>query len=150
MQGTDVVFNVQVPAGTALQRFDLDALDDTTDMDLIVYRLSGKGGAPVAGWQSATGAADERVDLLAPAAGYYQVIASMYAGSTRYDLTTFTVASGSGVGAFTVPASIDGVQGEETTYRASWTGLAAGTDYLGLVRYGDGSFSTIVSVKNQG
>ena len=149
LPGTEIVFTVQVPAGTALQRFDLDSLADAADLDLIVYRLSGKGGTPVAGWQSATAATDEHVDLLAPTAGYYQLIVSVFSGTDKYNLTTFTVAPGVGAGAFTVsPDPLPGVQGVETSYTASWTGLAAGTDYLGLVRYGATGFSTIVSVKN--
>lgn len=149
LPGTEIVFTVQVPAGTALQRFDLDSLTDAADLDLIVYRLSGKGGAPVAGWQSATAAKDEHVDLLAPTAGYYQVIVSVFSGTDKYNLTTFTVKPGVGAGSFTVaPDPLPGVQGEETSYTASWSGLAAGTDYLGLVRYGTTGFSTIVSVKN--
>lgn len=149
LPGTEIVFPVHVPAGTALQRFDLDSLADAADLDLIVYRLSGKGGTPVAGWQSATAATDEHVDLLAPTAGYYQVIVSVFSGTDKYNLTTFTVAPGVGAGAFTVaPDPLPGVQGAETSYTASWSGLAAGTDYLGLVRYGTTGFSTIVSVKN--
>ncbi|WP_241977034.1 S8 family serine peptidase [Cryobacterium sp. Sr8] len=146
--GTEITFNVQVPAGTALQRFDLDSLTDAADLDLIVYRLDGKGGTAVDGWQSATAATDEHVDLMNPTAGYYQVIVSVFSGNDTYDLTSFSVMPDGGVGTLTVPASIDGVQGIETQYTASWSGLASGTDYLGLVRYGTSGFSTIVSVKN--
>ena len=149
LPGGEIVFTVQVPAGTALQRFDLDAQTDAADLDLVVNRLSGKGGTPVEIWQSATAATDEHVDLLNPAAGYYQVIVSVFSGTDRYDLTSFTVAPGVGAGAFTVaPNPLPGVQGVEATYTASWSGLAAGTDYLGLVRYGDSGFSTVVAVKN--
>ncbi|TFC35353.1 serine protease [Cryobacterium sp. TMT2-42-4] len=149
LPGTEIVFTVQVPAGTVVQRFDLDSLTDAADLDLVVNRLSGKGGTPIEGWQSATAATDEHVDLLNPTAGYYQVVASVFSGTDRYDLTTFTVAPGAGAGAFTVaPNPLPGVQGVEATYTASWSGLAAGTDYLGLVRYGDTGFSTVVAVEN--
>ena len=147
--GREITFTVQVPAGTALQRFDLDSLTDAADLDLVINRLSGKGGTPVEGWQSATAATDEYVDLHNPTAGYYQVIVSVFSGTDNYGLRTFTVAPGAGAGAFTVaPNPLPGVQGVEATYTASWGGLAAGTDYLGLVRYGDSGFSTVVAVKN--
>ncbi|MBC7441424.1 MAG: S8 family serine peptidase [Ramlibacter sp.] len=147
--GTETTFTVQVPAGTALARFDLDALTDAADLDLVVNRLSGKGGTPVAGWSSATAATDEHVDLLKPDAGYYQVIVSVFSGTDTYDLTTYTLAPGAGAGALTVaPNPLPGTQGEQVTYAASWSGLAAGTDYLGLVRYGDTGFSTILAVRN--
>src|SRR5680860_965611 len=110
--------------------------------------MRSRSAASVAGWQSATAATDEHIDLLNPTAGYYQVIVSVFSGTDKYDLTTFTVKPDAGVGAFTVPASIAGVQGVQSTYTASWSGLTAGTDYLGLVRYGASGFSTIVSVKN--
>ncbi|WP_241979155.1 hypothetical protein [Cryobacterium sinapicolor] len=74
---------------------------------------------------------------------------SVFSGTDRYDLTTFTVAPGTGAGAFTVaPNPLPGVQGVEATYTASWSGLAAASDYLGLVRYGDSGFSTVVAVEN--
>ncbi len=58
-------YYVDVAAGTQFARFDLDSLDDTADLDLIVYQLDASG-TPIAGWQSATGSADERVDLVEP------------------------------------------------------------------------------------
>ena len=147
--GREITFTVQVPAGTALQRFDLDSLTDSADLDLSVYLLSGKGGTHVAGWQSATASTDEHVDLLNPVAGYYQVVVSVFSGTDNYDLATFTVAPGLGAGSFTVaPNPLPGVQGVPVSYAASWSGLVAGTDYLGLVRYGTSGFSTIVAVKN--
>jgi hypothetical protein len=145
--GDEFSYQVQVADGTQLARFDLNAVDDTSDLDLTVYRLDGDGGNPVAGWQSATSSADERVDLANPEAGYYQVLVDVYSGTTAFDLTTFQLAPGAGEGAFTVtPQTIAGVQGEDATYTASWSGLKPETDYIGLVGYGDTGRSTIVSV----
>jgi subtilisin family serine protease len=145
--GDEFNYQVQVPDGAQFARFDLDALDDTSDLDLTVYRLDGDGGNPVAGWQSATGSADERVDLPNPDAGYYLIIVDVYSGSTAFDVTTFDVMPGVGDGAFTVtPATLAGAQGITVTYTASWTGLQPNTDYLGLVGYGDTGRTTVVSV----
>lgn len=146
--GDDFSYQVQVPEGTQLARFDLDASDDTSDLDLIVYQLDGDGGAPVAGWQSATGAADERIDILAPEAGFYRLDVSVFSGSSAFDVTTYSVTDGLSEGAFAAtPPVISGVQGEPATYTLSWTGLTAHTSYLGLVGYGETPVRTVVSVE---
>ncbi|WP_241989113.1 S8 family serine peptidase [Cryobacterium serini] len=145
--GDEFRYQVEVPAGTQLARFDLDALDQTADLDLIVYRLNGNGGDPVAGWQSATGAADEQIDLTSPQAGFYQVIASVYSGTTAFDVNTYSVLTGAGEGALVAdPPVIAGQQGVAATYSLSWSGLMPETGYLGLVGYGDTTVSTVVSV----
>ena len=145
--GDEFRYQVEVPEGTQLARFDLDALDQTADLDLIVYRLSGDGGTPVAGWQSATGSADERIDLVDPQAGFYQVINSVYSGTTTFDVNTYSVLAGAGEGSFAAsPAVVAGQQGVAATYSLSWTGLTPETGYLGLVGYGDTTVSTVVSV----
>lgn len=145
--GDNFTYQVQVPDGAALARFDLDAVDNATDLDLTVYRLSGDGGTPVAGWQSATGSADERVDLSAPQAGFYRVFVDVFSGTTAFDVTTFSVLAAGGEGSFTAtPNPVPAVQGVPTSYTASWTGLKPDTDYLGLVHYGDTGVSTAVGV----
>ena len=148
--GDEFTYEVEVPAGTELARFDLTAVDQTSDLDLIVYLLDGAGGTPVAGWQSATGSADEHVDLVAPEAGFYQVIAIVYSGTSAFDVNTFSVLAGAGDGAFAAaPAVIaGGQQGVPVTYSLSWAGLTPETGYLGLVHYGDTPVSTVVSVQS--
>ena len=145
--GDEFRYQVEVPEGTQLARFDLDALDQTADLDLIVYRLNGDGGTPVAGWQSATGSADERIDLVDPQAGFYQVVNSVYSGTTAFNVNTYSVLAGTGEGSFAAaPAVVAGQQGVAATYSLSWTGLTPETGYLGLVGYGDTTVSTVVSV----
>ncbi|MDJ0376159.1 S8 family serine peptidase [Cryobacterium sp. PH31-L1] len=145
--GDEYSYQVEVPEGTQLARFDLDAVDQTADLDLIVYRLNGDGGSPVAGWQSATGSADELIDLANPTAGFYQVINSVYSGTTAFNLNTYSVLAGAGEGSFAAaPPVVAGQQGVAATYSLSWAGLVPETGYLGLVGYGDSSVSTVVSV----
>lgn len=145
--GDNFSYQVQIPEGTALARFDLDAVDDTADLDLIVYRLSGDGGTPVAAWQSATSSADERVDLASAQAGFYRVFVDVFSGSTAFDVTTFAVLATGGEGAFTVaPNPVSAVQGVPVSYTASWSGLQPNTNYLGIVHYGDTGMSTAVGV----
>lgn len=140
-------YEVVVPVDTEFARFDLDAVDDTTDLDLVVYLLDGDGN-PVAGWQSATGAADERVDLEAPEPGTYLVLVDVFTANpaTAWDLVVTSVVAGGAPLALTPPV-IPGVQGEPATYSAAWRDLEAFTTYVGLVRYGETGAFTAVQVK---
>ncbi|TFB16892.1 serine protease [Microbacterium sp. 3H14] len=146
----DVAWIVDVPEGTTLSRFDLDSSDDdSSDLDLTVYRVVSPDDLRYyERWQSATGSADEQVTLPAPTAGTYLVVANMYSttGPMTWDMTYANVQPG-GEGAFAAtPNPIAAVRGEKTSYELSWTGLTAGTRYLGLVRYGDSEVRTVVTV----
>ena len=144
--GDSVEYTVEVPEGAELARFDLDSIDDSADLDLFVYLLDSRG-APVEGWFSATGAADERVDLVAPTAGTYEVVADVYsaAGEVSWNLTATSVVPG-GAPLALDPAVIAGEQGVTTTYTASWSGLEPSSTYLGIVRYGETGAATVVTV----
>ncbi len=144
--GASFEYTVAVPAGTSLARFDLDSIDSMADLDLTVY-LVDKKGTPIAGWQSATGDADERVDLVDPAAGDYLVYVDVYSASTAtaFDLTTFAVAPG-GAPLTLAPPVIAGQQGVTATVTASWSGLAPSTSYLGEISYGSTGASTLLEV----
>jgi len=144
--GASAEYEVVVPAGTAFARFDLDATDDTTDLDLFVYQLNA-AGTPVFLYQSATGSADERVDLLEPTAATYLVLVDVYsapAGST-WDLVTTSVAP-AGEELALDPAVLNGQQGVDVTYTASWEGLDEFSTYVGLVEYSGTSAYTVVEV----
>ncbi|TQO20480.1 PA domain-containing protein [Rhodoglobus vestalii] len=149
VSGDEFTYDVTVPEGTSYARFDLDSIDDTADLDLIVYLLD-DAGTPIAGWQSATGAADERVNLVDPVAGSYQVIVSVYSANpaTAFDLRTYAVSPG-GEPLGLSPEVLPGVQGEAVTYTASWEGLAPFSSYLALVNYGDTGAVTAIEVITQ-
>ncbi|WP_243229154.1 S8 family serine peptidase [Microbacterium sp. CIAB417] len=149
----DVSWIVDVPEGTTLSRFDLDSSDDEgSDLDLTVYRVvSPEDLRYYQVWQSATASADERVTIPAPTAGTYLVVANMYSttGPMTWDMTYANVQP-EGEGAFTAtPNPLDAVRGEPTSYDLSWSGLTAGTEYLGVVQYGDSAVRTIVTVDAQ-
>jgi subtilisin family serine protease len=149
--GDSFTYEVAVGEGAQYARFDLDAIDDTSDLDLIVYQLDA-AGTPIAGWQSASGAADERVNLVAPTPAVYRVIVSVYAANppTAFDLTTFVVAPG-GAPLGLDPGVLPGVQGVPTTYTASWAGLAPNSRYLGLIEYGaTGEFTALQVTTGEG
>ena len=129
--------------------FDLDTTDNAADLDLTVYRLD-TGGTPIAAFQSATGSADERVNLLAPDAGRYLVTVAVYAAPapTTFDLRTYSVVKG-GAPLTLTPPVLPGKQGVPATYTAAWAGLSAYSNYLGLVNYGDTGAYTVVNVVTQ-
>ena len=144
---------VTVREGTAHARFDLDSINDAGDFDLTVYRLNAAGTAAEAlVGQSATGAADERVDLVAPRAGRYVALVENYAAApgeatSAWALTTFLVDPTATAGDLTVtPNPVPVTQATRATVTASWSGLTAGTRYLGLLRYEGASATTLVSV----
>ncbi|MBF0672002.1 MAG: S8 family serine peptidase [Salinibacterium sp.] len=142
--GDTFTYQVAVGEGAQYARFDLDSIDDTADLDLVVYQLDA-AGTPIAGWQSASGAADERVNLVAPEAATYQVIVSIYSANptTAFDLSTYVVAPG-GAPLALAPPVLAGVQGEPVTYTASWADLAPHSRYLGLIEYGEtGKFTAL-------
>jgi hypothetical protein len=144
--GAEFQYTVKVPKGTVLARFDLDSIDNSADLDLFVYQLNAKG-VPIAVWQSATGSADERVDLYSPEAAKYLVFVSVFSATpaTAFDLRTFSVLPG-GIPLVLNPGVLSGQTGVPLTYTASWSKLKASTSYLGLVSYGTTGVSTVVSV----
>lgn len=144
---------VDVVPGTSFARFDLDAANDGADLDLYVYRMNAAGTALVAlAGQSATGSADERVDLLAPAAGKYYVVSEGYANAAGESTTAFTqtdylVTPASTLGAMTVsPNPVPVTQGATSTFQVSWSGLDAAKPYLGWVGYDGALAPTVISV----
>jgi hypothetical protein len=92
------VYPVTIAAGTSVARFDLVAGSPTND-DLDVYLFTASDlTEPVA--TSATGSAEERIDLDKPAAGNYVLLVNGFAagdGSAEFTLRSFLVRSG-GVG----------------------------------------------------
>jgi len=146
--------DVTVASGTKLARFDLDAANNAGDYDLYVYRYNQDGTKLVAlAGRSATGSADERVDLFAPRAGKYRVVAENFANAAgettgAYTLTQFLVTDTTKDGALTVsPNPVPVTQGAKTTFTASWAGLAESTPYLGLLSYEGALAPTVLSIR---
>ncbi|WP_460798440.1 S8 family peptidase [Microbacterium sp. GXF0217] len=149
-ESKNVSWIVDVPEGATLARFDLDSSDDEgSDLDLTVYRVvSADDLRYYQVWQSATGSADEQVTVAAPTAGTYRVVANMYSttGPMTWDMSYASVQP-AGEGAFTAtPNPLDAVRGEQTSYDLSWSGLTAGSRYLGVVQYGDSAVRSVVTV----
>jgi hypothetical protein len=142
-----VQYEVTVPAGAELARFDLDAADDAADLDLYVYQLD-EAGDPLYLWQAATAAADEKIDIFAPDAAAYLVEVRVFSAnpSTAWNLVVTPVATAGGAPLTLDPPVIAGEQGVVSTYTAAWADLEPLSTYVGLVRYGDTGAATIVEV----
>jgi subtilisin family serine protease len=140
---------VEVAEGTELARFALDSSDDTgSDLDLAVYRVvSPTEWSYYEAWQSASGSADEAVQITAPTAGTYVVEAHVYSYTQPFTWkATSALVTPDGVGSLTAaPSPLPVTAATPTEYALSWAGLTSG-DYLGVVRYGDSQVRTVVSV----
>lgn len=146
----DVSWIVNVPEGTTLSRFDLDSSDDKgSDLDLTVYRVVSPDDLQYyERWSSATGSADEQVTIPSPKAGTYLVVANIYSttGPMTWDMTYANVLA-DGEGDLTAtPNPLAAVRGKKTSYNLGWTGLTAGTRYLGVVQYGESDVRTVLTV----
>ena len=149
--GLTVEYETSVAAGAEFARFDLDSIDDTADLDLTVYRLN-SAGTPVAGFQSATGSADERVDLIAPIAGDYLVLVDVFSAApagTAWDLVTTSVVPGTASPLTLTPATLAGKQGVKATYKAAWKDLSEYSTYVGLIDYSDTGAFTVLQVETE-
>ena len=142
------VHEVTIPAGTRLARFSLfdDFTDGEDDLDLYVHNSA---GALVG--SSGSGTSAEEVNLINPAAGTYKV--SVHGWQTdgpdaKYTLFSWLLGSAdAGNMNATGPATV--TIGGAATINLTWTGLAAGTKYLGQVSYlADGveQTSTVIRV----
>jgi hypothetical protein len=150
LSGLGVVAHViNVPAGTVVARFALfdDFTDGADDLDLWLANPSGTLIANSAGATSA-----ETITLNNPAAGNYTVYVHGFATDgpdANYTLFNWNV--GASAGNTTVSAPATATIGTNGTVTYGWSGLAAGTKYLGALRHMDGATErarTIVSVES--
>jgi subtilisin family serine protease len=139
-----------VPAGLSLLRLGIAESDITpsgTDLDVYVYR----GGVQVGA--ASDGDSNEMVTFVAPVAGTYSIyIHGFSTNGPSADFTLFewevpTTSSGN----MTVPSPTAVTNGGTVAVPLSFTGLTAGTWYLGQVTYqnpaGTVIGSTIVNVR---
>ncbi|HYF73496.1 MAG TPA: S8 family serine peptidase [Nocardioides sp.] len=145
---------VTVTEGATLAKFQLDAADDTADLDLYVYSSASCSveDAIAEVGSSATASADEAVTLRDPEPGTYLVdiqgFSAGVAGSPMaYEFDFWSVDPTSTAGSLTVtPDPVPVTANEETTLTVSWSGLDAGTHYLGYLEYADSDEITVLDV----
>lgn len=139
-----LIDSVNVPAGTAVARFDLNAEDDADDLDLYL----GVGANLVAA--SATGAADEQITLERPAAATYDVYVDGFTdadgGGSPYTYTGWVVPKGPQGNLTVDPDPVPVTSGEPFRYTAEWTGLLPAQRYFGYVNYVGAGERTYITV----
>lgn len=141
--------DIVVPAGVKLLRVGIDEgfiTPSGTDLDVYVYR----GGTRVG--QAADGDSNEMVTFTDPPAGTYTVyVHGFNTNGPSASLTLFSwQLTSTDAGNMTVPAPVATTTGGTVPVSLSFTGLTAGTWYLGQTIYNDGTNdigSTIVNVK---
>jgi hypothetical protein len=123
---------VTIPAGTTYARFSLFDADVASgaDIDLCVFR-----GTTLVG-SSGSGTSAEEVNLVNPAADNYTVVVHGWGvpGTSPFKLHTWLLGSAS-AGNMTVTAPASATLGTSGTINLTFSGLAAGTRYLGSVAY---------------
>ena len=123
---------VTVAAGTTYARFSLFDADVNagSDLDLCVFNGETQVGA------SGSGTSAEEVNLVNPSAATYTVVVQGWgvAGSTPFKLHTWLLGSAD-AGNMTVSAPAAAVTGTTGAINLAFSGLAAGTKYLGSVAY---------------
>ena len=130
--GQQLSYSVTVPAGSSYARFSLFDANTTpgSDLDLYVYR-----GTTLVG-SSGSGTSNEEVSLLNPTEATYTVVVDGYGTSNPSTFTLFTwVLGSSDAGNMTVAAPTSATFGATGAIDLSFTGLNAGTKYLGSVAY---------------
>jgi hypothetical protein len=134
--GQQLTYQVTVPAGATYARFSLFDTTTTpgTDLDLVVY-----GPSNTVVGSSGGGTSAEEVNLLNPAAGTYTVLVDGFATPNNAP-ATFTlfawVLGTTAAGNMTVTAPASATFGTTGAINLSFSGLTAGTKYLGSVVYG--------------
>ena len=123
---------VTIPAGTTYARFSLfDAdVNPGSDLDLCVF------SGPTLVGLSGSGTSAEEVNLLNPAAGTYMAVVQGWGvvGSSPFKLHTWLLGSTS-AGNMTVSSPASAVTGSTGAIVLGFSGLSAGTKYLGSVAY---------------
>jgi hypothetical protein len=140
---------VAVPSGSAYARFSLfDAYTDgNDDLDLYVYYPNGSyaGG-------SGSGTSAEQVDIAMPPPGSYYVFVHGWqtdGPDANYTLFSWSVPATPGSTNLAVTAPASATLGATGNVVVDWSGLDAGTKYLGAVSHSDADSIealTIISV----
>jgi len=143
-----------IPSGTTYARFSLfdSETDGNDDLDLYVYRVNADGSKTWIG-VSGTGTSAEEVNFVNPAANTYHVYVHGWqtdGPDSNYTLFGWVLGSAdAGNSTVTVDPSTatTGAKGEVTL---DWTGLDAGSKYLGRVVYSGSSSMPLTTVRIDG
>jgi subtilisin family serine protease len=136
------VHSFTIPAGTPVARFQtFGTANPNDDLDLYVYKVAGSGSSATRTLVglSGGGTAAESVTLNKPSGAYevyvhgWEVVSGV--SYTLYDWVLNPAAAGN----LSVSAPASATVGGTASVTVNWSGLTAGTKYLGRVSYGNGS-----------
>ena len=150
-ESEDFALPLTVAAGQRALVLDATPRDGASDLAVELERVGADGTREVVDVQQ-TSSPSERIVVPAPPAGSYVVTVEAVsvagtADKADFDLTRYDVAASGGQGSFAVtPAQLPVTQGRKATYTASWSGLPAGSAYVGLVSYAGSDATTLVDV----
>ncbi len=136
----DAGTTTRCPPGTTYARWSLfDNENDgaTDDLDMYVYRVNANGTKTLVG-ASGGGTAQEEVNLVDPAAATYHVYVHGWqtdGPDTNYNLFGWVLGSANAGNATLTPSSGPAATGASTNVTLAWTGLTAGTKYLGRIAW---------------
>ena len=125
---------VNIPAGTTYARFSLfdDFTDGEDDLDICLFNAA---NVQVGG--SGSGTSAEEINLSNPAAGAYTLVVQGWGtdGPDANYTLFYWLLDATDAGNMTVSAPAAATLGNTETIELSFSGLAAGTKYLGSVAY---------------
>jgi hypothetical protein len=134
------VTSYTIPAGTSVARWETFSTNHAgDDIDMYVYKVSGSTRTLVG--LSGSGSPAEQVTVRNPdATATYEVYIHGWevTAPAAYTLYSWLVPS-SGSGNLTVSAPTTATNAASATVTAAWSGLTAGTKYMGRVSYTDGT-----------
>jgi Subtilase family/Fibronectin type-III domain/PA domain/Peptidase inhibitor I9 len=133
------VHTFTIPVGTPVARFQtFGTVNSNDDLDMYVYRVDGADQILVG--QSAGGTAAEVVTLNNPAAAQYKVYIHGWQVVSGVSYTLYDwILSSADAGNLTVTAPATATTGATASVTANWSGLTAGTKYLGRISYSNGT-----------
>jgi hypothetical protein len=143
----NAMLQVAVPEGASFARLGVQAQSTDVDWDMVVYAPNAAGGLTAT--QVATASASEFLDLEAPRAGTYYIVANLYStpDSGAATATVQAVTFAGDAGNLTVdPNPIVAPNGTATSATLSWTGLSEGA-YASRLTLGDNGIRTWVNVQ---
>jgi hypothetical protein len=136
--GSTQCYNVTVPAGAQVARFQLFNADTSVAADLDLDVFNGPSGTGTNVGSSGGGSSDEVVTLAAPAAGTYSACVTAFAAASGVNYTLSNWVVGPAVGPQTLRASAptNVFAGAGASVALGWN-VPAGARYLGNLTYLD-------------
>nr|WP_235013092.1 S8 family serine peptidase [Arthrobacter sp. SLBN-100] len=143
----NALLEVVVPEGASSARLGVQAQSNDVDWDMVVYAPNAAGGFTAT--QVATASASEFLDLEAPPAGTYYIVANLYStpDNGAATATVQAVILAGDAGNLTVdPNPIVAPNGAATSATLSWTGLSEGA-YQSRLSLGENAIRTWINVQ---